>query len=683
MNNRRIAAGNRHRRRNSGGGGGRRSGPHTPLLRWSIDDPVGLPPDGVSKPERKSSNDKAGSGQLAQDFSVRRLAAAVWRIRPPEMVAAAGGGGGGERCSQVDFQSIPRHLHVQLLKPLKPNLQNMPKIETSSPNSVLDPKTCDFNKLDSAEKATKWDPESLNSSSNFDAYKLATQLNLTENYNEIEIVSNLQFELDQARAKISKLETEKQNAKKKIDQFLSKISEEKLAWRKREHEKVRSILNDMKSELEKEKRNRKRLDILNSKLANELKENKMNTMQLMQDFEKERKNRELIEEVCDELAKEVEEDKIEIEGLKRECYKFREEIDEERKMLQMAEVWREERVQMKLIDAKITLENKYSELQKLKREMEIFLMEGQKCDFTESDNLLNKLNSVINEREMNNLGFNYEPPKESEDIITIFEELKEIEPIYQNNPEKYENYESNYDESEIQVASPDTDIFLEKPKSLFENMDLNHLINDESESEGEISSWETISQDGLGISTNSIEGSEPSVNNKKIHEEIQISLNEELTQIYSLENNTNINNNNNKPVKKKESAISRLLWKSARMKYNEKKEVDEISNPRNSISSISNPRNSNARISNGRFSNARTSNARSSIGTYSPEIGLHEMSPQSMSSMDSTDLQSRGFRGCIECPIGMQQKHSLKAKLMEARMESQKVQLRHVLQQKY
>jgi hypothetical protein len=39
---------------------------------------------------------------------------------------------------------------------------------------------------------------------------------------------------------------------------------------------------------------------------------------------------------------------------------------------------------------------------------------------------------------------------------------------------------------------------------------------------------------------------------------------------------------------------------------------------------------------------------------------------------------NRGFRGCME----MVQRQSLKAKLLEARMESQKIQLRHVLSQK-
>ncbi|KAJ1422393.1 hypothetical protein SESBI_13017 [Sesbania bispinosa] len=79
----------------------------------------------------------------------------------------------------------------------------------------------------------------------------------------------------------------------------------------------------------------------------------------MQDYEKERKARELVEEVCDELANEIGEDKAEVEVLKRESMKLREEVEEERRMLQMAEVWREEHVHMKLIDAKVALNEKY------------------------------------------------------------------------------------------------------------------------------------------------------------------------------------------------------------------------------------------------------------------------------------------------------------------------------------
>jgi hypothetical protein len=468
---------------------------------------------------------------------------------------------------------------------------------------------------------------------------------------------DLELELEQARSKITKLETEKHNAKKKIDSFLNKISEEKAAWRKREHEKVRAIIEDMKAELEKEKKVRRRLEVLNSKLISEAKENRLSTKQLMQDFEKERKNRELIEEVCDELAKEVEEDKIEIETLKQECLRIREEVDEERKMLQMAEVWREERVQMKLVDAKITLENKYTELDKLHKELERFLIEAQNCDNGEievvkkADNLLTVVNSVTKDKEID--GLIYEPPRDPEDVIAIFEELKGIESCCKDSLVKDH-------ESEIQLASPETDIFLENPKKLFES----GFSNDESDNE-EVTSWETISRTEGGLdSSNSNGGSEASVNNQKLREEICNASGVDEFQLYSPDNK--------KLLRKKESAISRLLWKPSRQKS---REIEEVLDPR---------------LSNAMISNARISNARTSVGNYSPEMGLHEtgLSPtQSLgehwSSPDSMYLQyPRGFRGCIECPRGMQQKHSLKAKLMEARMESQKVQLRHVLKQK-
>ena len=54
--------------------------------------------------------------------------------------------------------------------------------------------------------------------------------------------------------------------------------------------------------------------------------------------------------------------------------KLREEVGDEGKMLQMAEVWREERCQMKLIDAKVILEKKYSQMNKLVADLEAFLI---------------------------------------------------------------------------------------------------------------------------------------------------------------------------------------------------------------------------------------------------------------------------------------------------------------------
>ncbi|XP_062226821.1 autophagy-related protein 23-like isoform X2 [Phragmites australis] len=641
-------------------GGGRRSGPATPLLKWDVGG------GGEGK-----AGDEAGAARetRAQGVSVRRLAAGVWRLRPPE--AVVGGAGGGERRVRVGVEHIPRHLQVQLLKQNTLGHHQSPKNEVSSPISVLERKSGELHKLHATsavlpvitmENATKWEPEGIKGMESHDAYLIASQLNLLDEQQDTTYVANLQMELQQARDRVSELETERRAAKKKLDHLFKKLTEEKAAWRNREHAKVRAILEDMKADLDHEKKNRRRLEMINLKLVNELKEAKMSANQLLQEYEKERKARELIEEVCNELAREVEEDKAQIEALKQDSLKLREEVDEERKMLQMAEVWREERVQMKLIDAKLTLDAKYTQLSTLQQDVEAFIAACScaKRDIMvveEAENIIQAIKSV----RAQDTEFRYDPPAASEDMFSIFEELrpseepviKEIEPCYKNS--------SAICESEIQEASPMTDIFLEKKAQVYSNKS----PQDESDNE-DGSSWETISHVDMQGSRGSPDGSEPSVNkiydgsmswksrNDFVYRENE-KLKDELTDAYLA--------NMNQP-KKKESAISKL-WKSSRPKNSEICKKDAVETV-----------------------NVRSSNVRLSVGTYSTvesgiqEIGLSPPSVGQWSSPGSMNIQfNRGFKGCIEYPR-TSQKHSLKAKLMEARMENQKVQLRQVLKQK-
>lgn len=109
---------------------------------------------------------------------------------------------------------------------------------------------------------------------------------------------------------------------------------------------AKTQIAELKAEVEYERKARKKMESMSKKLSRELSE--------------ERKGRETLERVCGELAKEI-------SAAKAEINRMRKEMEEERKMLRMAEVFREERVQMKLAEAKLLLEDKILELEETKQ----------------------------------------------------------------------------------------------------------------------------------------------------------------------------------------------------------------------------------------------------------------------------------------------------------------------------
>ncbi|MCD9640729.1 hypothetical protein HAX54_026252 [Datura stramonium] len=116
-----------------------------------------------------------------------------------------------------------------------------------------------------------------------------------------------------------------------------------------ELEMARAQIAELKAKVEYERKARKKLESMNKKIARELSE--------------EKKGREALERVCEELANHISSDKAEINRLRKE-------MEEERKMLRVAEVMREERVQMKLTEAKYLLEDKLLELEATKIKLE-------------------------------------------------------------------------------------------------------------------------------------------------------------------------------------------------------------------------------------------------------------------------------------------------------------------------
>ncbi|KAJ9182663.1 hypothetical protein P3X46_006632 [Hevea brasiliensis] len=647
---------------------GRRSRPETPFLKWKIEDRernARLGDDDDVLEEKLENGARKGRRKISRAVSARKLAAGLWRLQLPETLAA---GTGERRRDRSGFQPGAGHVGISFIT-LHSGKANGSEVQdpSQSPSSVSGMKNRFLCKLEPSfqfsnsamESATKWDPVCLETLD--EARQIYSHMKrLDQQVTAVSVVSALEAELEQARTRIQELEAERRSSKKKLEHFLNKVSEEKAAWRSREHEKIRAFIGDIKADLNRERKNRQRLEIVNSKLVNELADAKVSAKRFMLDYEKERKARELVEEVCDELAKEIGEDKAEVEALKRESLKLREEVDEERKMLQMAEVWREERVQMKLVDAKVALEEKYSQMNKLVADLENFLRSrGAAPDLKEMREAESLIHAAASVSIQDIKDFTYVSPN-PDDIFSVFEEVNSGEPN-EREIEQCVAYSPASHASKIHTVSPEVNMI---------NKDGSHkhsdvFVDQNGDIEDDESGWETVSHLEDQGSSYSPEGSVPSFNKNPRDSNVSGSGTEWEDNTFDETPFTEISELCSVPTRqpKKVSSIVKL-WRSC---------------PNNG---------DNCKIISVDGMNSRPSNrTKSNGGIMSPDRGSAKgvLSPDFVGQWSSPDSGNphigRGMKGCIEWPRGAQ-KNSLKAKLMEARMESQKVQLRHVLKQK-
>ncbi|CAM0954779.1 unnamed protein product [Alopecurus aequalis] len=601
--------------------------PATPPLRW--------PGDAVAPP--------GGAGAGA---SVRKIAAALWRVHPPQAPPRESGE------ARRRFEPNPKPLHtpdrcnyyksvLEGRSGRKPLVNgNIHEAGAYSPSPRIE-----------MEVATKWDRRYLNTFRDAD-YDSFDQYPVTAD----EEVSALKAELMQARSRIHELEAESRSAKKRLDHMLRGLSEEKATWRSREHDKVRDIFDGVKEGLNRERKNRQRAEMMNSKLASELSELKSVAKRYLQDYEKERKARELMEEVCDELAKEIAEDKAEVEALKSESMKMRDEVEEEKKMLQMAEVWREERVQMKLVDAKLTLDSKYSQLSDLQSEIEAFLRShrGNNVD-KETVRDAERLKEAICSMKFHDIKeFSYKPPPASEDIFAVFEELRQRDDTSEKEIGQCNGDTPISHATKIHTVSPETDIFLEKPSKRFPRKPC--ARNEEEDDSG----WETVSHVDEHGSSNSPDGSEPSVNGfGGQNGSASVSGTTDCDDCRSNSEISEVCSTTAEKYRKKGSSFARL-WRSSNGNGH-KKIGSELQN---------------GRLSSGRMSNSALSPTLkgSEVCTVSPSVG--EWSPESVN-----PHVVRAMKGRIEWPQVVQ-KHNLKSNLLDSRVDGRKLQLRQALRQK-
>ncbi|KAH9674466.1 hypothetical protein KPL70_018462 [Citrus sinensis] len=187
------------------------------------------------------------------------------------------------------------------------------------------------------------------------------------------LVSALHAELERARLQVNQLIQEQRSDQSEISYLMKCFAEEKAAWKNKEREVVEAAIESIAGELEVERKLRRRFESLNKKLGKELAETKHSLLKAVKDLDTEKRARVVIEQVCDELARDINDDKSEVEELKRESAIDLEEVEKEREMMQVADVLREERAQIKLSEAKYQLEEKNAAVDKLRSQLEAFL----------------------------------------------------------------------------------------------------------------------------------------------------------------------------------------------------------------------------------------------------------------------------------------------------------------------
>ncbi|KAL1544521.1 major antigen-like isoform X1 [Salvia divinorum] len=275
-----------------------------------------------------------------------------------------------------------------------------------------------------------------------------------QNSTRLSLFSALKFELDRACIQVSKL-IQEQRKGCEIGVLVKQLEEEKLLWKLKEQDRIRIAIASVNGELETERKMRRQTERLNKKLGVELAETRESLTKASKELQTEKRAREIFEQVCDELARGIGEDRAEVEILKRRSTKVCEEVEKEREMLQLADVLREERVQMKLAEAKYQFEEKNALVDMLRSELEAYLKskngEEQQGDGSPSYDKIKELENYL--REM--LPSQYEYQDKNRDGILDVSAVKKENQHEEEAEDDVDNDSANSDLHSIELNMDD------------------------------------------------------------------------------------------------------------------------------------------------------------------------------------------------------------------------------------
>ncbi|KAM1227572.1 hypothetical protein ACFX2I_006816 [Malus domestica] len=354
------------------------------------------------RPASKHGGGSSGKGKEVVSVSARKLAATLWEINEQEQTALR------KKASKVaQFPSLAGSLPPKLSDPsftpiserrngsgnaglqrglsavsrkLPLNHYQMRGFHThttSASLTQLKDQSCvkpDRNCIHGFKTCLKDVSSGLSTSK--ELVKVLTRVSGLEEQHSLSttLLSALRVELDRARIQVHQMIREQRSNCNEIEYLVKKLAEEKAAWKSKERERIHAAIACVAEELEVEKNLRRQTERLNKKIGKELADKEAALLKATKELEREKRAKEIFEQVCDELATGLGEDRAQVEELKRESEKVCEELEKERQMLQLADVLREERVQMKLSEAKYHFEEKNAIVEQLKNELEAHLI---------------------------------------------------------------------------------------------------------------------------------------------------------------------------------------------------------------------------------------------------------------------------------------------------------------------
>ena len=184
----------------------------------------------------------------------------------------------------------------------------------------------------------------------------------------------LKMELGHSQSQIKDLLKEKQANRQEMDHLMKQLAEDKVIRKNKEQDRIKSAVQSVQEELKDERKLRKHSESLHRKLARELSEVKYSFCNALKELERERKTCFLLENLCDEFAQGIRDYEQEVRSLRHKS-----DMDSvggektDRLVLHISEAWLDERMQMELAEAESDPVEKNTIVDKLGPDIETFL----------------------------------------------------------------------------------------------------------------------------------------------------------------------------------------------------------------------------------------------------------------------------------------------------------------------